>query len=61
MSLQRVKAKLVQEVDTIESETKCLESFQNELNLLVQEKMAHLEELRQIQHDISVVREFSIN
>ena len=55
MTLQRVKSKLVQEVDTIESESKCLENFKSELNLLVQEKMAHLEELRQIQNDISVV------
>lgn len=55
-NLQRLKSKLVQEVDAIESETKCLETFKNELELLVQEKLAHLEELKQIHNDITTVK-----
>lgn len=35
-----------------------MQAFQQELELLVQEKMAHLEELRQIQADIQNVKFF---
>lgn len=55
MSLQQVKSKLLEEVDAAETENKCLQNFQTELDLLVQEKLAHLEELRQIQNDIMTV------
>ncbi len=53
--LQRIKSRISQEIDCIESETKSIIEFKNELDLLVQEERAHLEELRQIQNDISVV------
>lgn len=46
----------MQEVDLVESETKCVKNFQIELDMLIQEKLAHLEELRQIQSDIMTVR-----
>ena len=55
MSLQQVKSKLLEEVDAAETESKCLQNFQTELDMLVQEKLAHLEELRQIQNDIITV------
>ena len=58
ISLQKIKAKLVQEVELVESESKCVKNFQIELDLLIQEKIAHLEELRQIQNDILTVRDF---
>ena len=45
----------MQEVELIESETKCVSNFQMELDMLIQEKLAHLEELRQIQNDILTV------
>ena len=53
--LQRIKTKLSQEVDCIENETKSLASFKSELELLIQEEKAHMEELRQIQIDIETV------
>ncbi len=56
MSLQQIKTKMVEEVDSIETETKYLHNFQTELDLLIQEKLAHLDELRQIQNDIMNVR-----
>lgn len=55
INLQRIKSRLAQEVECIETESKCLINFQNELELLTQEKLAHLEELRQIQNDISTM------
>jgi hypothetical protein len=42
----------VEEVDSIETESKYLHNFQAELDMLIQEKLAHLDELRQIQNDI---------
>ncbi len=56
INLQNLKTKLMQEVELIESETKCVSNFQMELDMLIQEKLAHLEELRQIQNDILTVR-----
>ena len=56
LNLQKVKAKLMQQVELIESESKCVKNFQLELDMLIQEKLAHLEELRQIQNDILTVR-----
>jgi hypothetical protein len=53
--LQQIKTKLSQEVDCIEHETKSANNFKTELELLIQEKKAHLEELRQIQNDIAIV------
>ncbi len=53
--LQRIKSKISQDIDCIESETKSMIDFKNELDLLVQEEKAHLEELRQIQNDIALV------
>ena len=53
--MQNLKSKLMQEVELIESETKCVNNFQMELDMLIQEKLAHLEELRQIQNDILTV------
>merc|ERR1712127_28967 len=53
--LQRIKSKISQEVDCIESETKALIDFKTELDLLVQEEKAHLEELRQIQNDMTMM------
>ena len=52
MNIQQIKSKMVEEVDSIETETKYLHNFQIELDLLIQEKLVRLEELRQIQNDI---------
>jgi hypothetical protein len=58
MSLQKLKSKLAQEVELVENESKCVKNFQTELDLLIQEKLAHLEELKQIQNDIQAVSNF---
>jgi hypothetical protein len=55
MNLTKLKSKLAQEVEQIENESKCVKNFQTELDLLIQEKLAHLEELKQIQNDIQTV------
>ena len=53
--MQRIKSRISNEVECIESESKSLIDFKSELELLVQEEKAHLEELRQIQNDITMV------
>jgi len=53
--MQRIKTKLSQEVDCIENEEKTTIEFKSELDLLIQEKTALLEELRQIDSDILIV------
>jgi hypothetical protein len=50
-----MKLRIVHEVEATEQEDKCLSDFKQELDLLMQEKMAHVEELRQIHADINVV------
>ena len=43
------------DVDSFESETKSLSEYRREMELLQQEKMAHVEELRQIHADINAM------
>lgn len=57
-ALKELKSKLFEEFECIETESKCMQAFQQELELLIQEKLAHLEELRQIQADIQNVNIF---
>ena len=62
ISLEKIRLRLAHDVDTFESEDKCLAEYRRELELLQQEKMAHVEELRQIHSDINAVRiQFSFN
>ena len=61
LSLERLKQRLLQEVKTAENEEKNLREFRQEMELLLQEKMAHVEELRQIHADINAVRCFYIS
>lgn len=53
--LEKLKQRLRQEVDATESEERCLSEYKQEMELLLQEKMAHVEELRQIHADINVM------
>lgn len=55
LSLERLKQRLLQEVKAAENEEKNLNEFRQEMELLLQEKMAHVEELRQIHADINSV------
>ncbi|CAG0880290.1 unnamed protein product [Cyprideis torosa] len=54
-SLERVRSCLVQEVERAETEERALGEFRQEMELLLQEKMAHVEELRQIHADINAL------
>ena len=56
MQLEKIKQRIVQEVEQTELEDKYLEEYRAEMQFLVQEKMAHVEELRQIHADINTVR-----
>ena len=55
ISLEKIRLRLSHDVDTYEAEDKCLAEYRRELELLQQEKMAHVEELRQIHSDINAV------
>lgn len=55
MQLEKLKVKIIQEVESSEQEEKCLSEYKQEMELLIQEKMAHVEELRQIHADINAV------
>ncbi|KAF8765235.1 Zinc finger C4H2 domain-containing protein like [Argiope bruennichi] len=52
--LEKVKSRLRQEIEATEGEEKCLIEYRHEMELLLQEKMAHVEELRQIHADINI-------
>lgn len=47
--------RLVREVENGDSEEKCLSEYRREMEMLLQEKMSHVEELRQIHADINAV------
>lgn len=61
IQLEKLKARLVYEVETQDQEEKCLSEYKQEMDLLLQEKMSHVEELRQIHADINAVSYFSIS
>jgi CRISPR/Cas system-associated protein Cas5 (RAMP superfamily) len=56
LQLEKIKTRLKQEYDGTEIENQHLQEYKQEMELLLQEKMAHVEELRQIHADISLVR-----
>ena len=60
LGLERLKQRLLQEVKAAENEEKNLSEFRQEMDLLLQEKMAHVEELRQIHADINSVANFKL-
>lgn len=47
--------RLIREVENGDAEDKCLSEYRREMELLLQEKMSHVEELRQIHADINAV------
>lgn len=55
IQLDKIKQRIFQEVEMTEQEDKCLMEYKQEMDLLMQEKMAHVEELRQIHADINAV------
>ncbi|KAM0734763.1 Zinc finger C4H2 domain-containing protein [Formica fusca] len=55
VQLEKLKQRIIQEVEQTEQEEKCLLEYKQEMDLLMQEKMAHVEELRQIHADINAM------
>ena len=55
ISLEKMRMRLLHDLESYEGEEKCLSEYRRELELLQQEKMAHVEELRQIHSDINAV------
>ncbi|KAK3918180.1 Zinc finger C4H2 domain-containing protein [Frankliniella fusca] len=55
MQLEKMKLRIMQEVEATEAEEKCLSEYKQEMDMLMQEKMAHVEELRQIHADINAM------
>lgn len=53
--LESLKLNILKEIEASDQEDKCLIEYRKELELLLQEKMAHVEELRQIHADINAV------
>lgn len=53
--MEKIKARLKAEFEALESEERHLKEYKQEMDLLLQEKMAHVEELRLIHADINVV------
>lgn len=56
-----MRSKLIGELEKVDAEERALSDFRQEMELLLQEKMAHVEELRQIHADINSVRAFFAN
>lgn len=52
---QRLQSHLHQNTDLVTRENQVLREFRKELDMLVQERMSHIEELRLIHADINIV------
>ena len=50
-----MRSQLLKDVEKAENEERALAEFRQEMEELLQEKMAHVEELRQIHADINAV------
>ncbi|XP_063791730.1 zinc finger C4H2 domain-containing protein isoform X2 [Pseudophryne corroboree] len=55
LQMEKIKARLKSEFESLESEERHLKEYKQEMDLLLQEKMAHVEELRLIHADINVM------
>ncbi|XP_063046429.1 zinc finger C4H2 domain-containing protein isoform X2 [Engraulis encrasicolus] len=55
VQMQKIRSRLKTEFEALESEEKHLREYKQEMDLLLQEKMAHVEELRLIHADINVM------
>ncbi|XP_017488568.1 PREDICTED: zinc finger C4H2 domain-containing protein-like, partial [Rhagoletis zephyria] len=53
IALEKLKVKIVKEVKISDDEEKCLDEYRKEMEHLLEEKMSHVEELRQIHADIN--------
>ncbi|XP_047990315.1 zinc finger C4H2 domain-containing protein isoform X2 [Leguminivora glycinivorella] len=55
ITLERLKRSILTEVRSGDAESRCLAQYKREMELLQQEKMSHVEELRQIHADINAM------
>ncbi|XP_063362610.1 zinc finger C4H2 domain-containing protein isoform X2 [Cydia amplana] len=55
ITLERIKRSILTEVRSGDAEGRCLAQYKREMELLQQEKMSHVEELRQIHADINAM------
>lgn len=55
MNVERLRNRLASEVEAVQVEEASLAEYRAEMEQLLQEKMAHVEELRQIHADINAV------
>lgn len=55
LRLEELKTNIVEEVKACDREENRISEFKNEMEALLQDKMSHVEELRQIHSDINVV------
>uniref|UniRef100_A0A1A9WHQ9 C4H2-type domain-containing protein n=1 Tax=Glossina brevipalpis TaxID=37001 RepID=A0A1A9WHQ9_9MUSC len=53
IALEKLKVRIIKEVKLSDDEEKCLDEYRKELEHLLEEKMSHVEELRQIHADIN--------
>lgn len=53
--LEKLKSQLIQKLDSADKESKLLNDYKAEMEALLHEKMAHVEELRLIHADINLV------
>lgn len=58
LKMLKLKERLLDELEMVRKEERCLADYRTEMDMLMQEKMAHVEELRQIHADINSVRCF---
>lgn len=54
--MDKLKNRIIREVENTDAEEKSLGEYRREMELLLQEKMSHVEELRQIHADINAVK-----
>ena len=55
LQLEELKTSMVEEVKACDREQDRINEFKSEMEALIQDKMSHVEELRQIHSDINVV------
>lgn len=53
--MDKLKNRIFREIENTDAEEKSLAEYRREMELLLQEKMSHVEELRQIHADINAV------
>lgn len=55
IQLDKLKNRIFREIENTDAEEKSLAEYRREMEMLLQEKMSHVEELRQIHADINAV------